>query len=81
MIAPFRNPATYRTLLFYVAQLALGVVGLAVLIAGWTATFVLCITPLVVPVLIAFRAAVGALAQAQAFTARTLLGTSVHPPA
>ena len=81
MIAPFRNPATYRTLLFYVAQLALGVVGLAVLIAGWTATLVLCITPLVVPVLIAFRAAVGALAQAQAFTARTLLGTSVHPPA
>jgi signal transduction histidine kinase len=81
MIAPFRNPATYRTLLFYVAQLALGVVGLAVLIAGWTATLVLSITPLVVPVLIAFRAAVGALAEVQAFTARTLLRSSVHPSA
>jgi signal transduction histidine kinase len=81
MIAPFRNPATYRTLLFYVAQLALGVLGLVVLIAGWTATLVLSITPLVVPVLIAFRAAVGALAEAQAFTARTLLRSSVHPSA
>jgi signal transduction histidine kinase len=79
MIAPFRNPATYRTLLFYVAQLVIGVVGLAVLIEGWTATLVFSITPLVVPILIGFRYAVGALAQAQAFTARTLLGTSVHP--
>jgi Putative sensor len=81
MVAPFRTGATYRALLYCVAQLALGVVGFAVLIAGWVVTLLLAITPLVVPVLIGFRAAVGGLAQAQAFTARRLLGASAQPSA
>jgi signal transduction histidine kinase len=81
LVAPLRAGATYRALLYCVAQLALGVVGFAVVFAGWMVTLLLAITPLVVPVLIGFRAAVGALAQAQAFAARRLLGASAHPAA
>jgi hypothetical protein len=81
VVAPFLAGPTYRALLYYVVQLVLGVVGFALLIAGWTVTLVLAITPLVVPALIGFRAAVGALAQAQGFTARRLLGASAHPSA
>ena len=72
---------TYRALLYYLAELVLGVIGFALLIAGWTLTLVLSITPLVVPVLIGFRAAVGGLAQAEAFLARKLIGASAHPSA
>jgi len=79
--APLRAEATYRALLYYVAELAIGAVGFALLIAGWTVTLVLAITPLVVPALVGFRTAVGALAQAEAFAARRLLGASAHPSA
>jgi signal transduction histidine kinase len=81
VVAPLRGADTYRALLFYVVQLVLGVVGLAVLIAGWTVTLVFAITPLVVPILIGFRFAVGRLAQAQAVMARNLLAASTHPSA
>ena len=68
-----------RALLFYVADLALGVVSWTVLFAGWLTTLLLAITPLVVPLLIGLRVAVGGLAQAQAYVARELLGASAHP--
>jgi signal transduction histidine kinase len=80
-LAPFVRGDTYRALLYYVASLVLGVVGFAAVIVGWTLTCVFAITPLVVPILIAFRAVVGSLALAQASLARDLLGTNTRPAA
>jgi signal transduction histidine kinase len=79
LLRPFVRPETYAALLFYVAELGLGVVGFALLLAGWPTTLVLCITPLVVPLLIGLRAGVGLLARAEASLARDLLGTQTHP--
>jgi signal transduction histidine kinase len=80
VLDPLLRGETYRAALYQLAQLVLGVVGFTLLIAGWTVTLVLAITPLVVPLLIGLRIAVGALAEAQAATARSLLHTNVHPP-
>ena len=68
-----------RVLVFLAAALPIGAATLAVLIAGWTATAVLSVTPLVVPVLIAFRRAIGLLAAADAALARSLLGVDARP--
>ncbi len=65
---------TYRTLLFLAAAVPVGALALGVLIAGWTAGPLLAITPLVVPVLLAFRMAVGLVARTDAGLARGLLG-------
>ena len=78
LLAPFRRLQTYRALAYYVAQLGLGAVGFAVVVAGWSITLALAITPLVVPLLIGFRAAVGGLAHAQAAAAKSLLGGSTQ---
>ena len=80
VIDPLMHGETYRAVLYQLAQLVLGVVGFTLLIVGWTVTLVLAITPLVVPLLIGLRVAVGGLAEAQAATARSLLRTNVHPP-
>jgi signal transduction histidine kinase len=80
-LAPFARGDTYRALLFYVASLLLGIVGFAAIIVGWALTCVFAITPLVVPILIGFRAVVGSLALAQASLARDLLGTNTRPAA
>ena len=80
LLAPFVSAQTYRAVAFYIAQLVLGVVGFALLLAGWPITLVFAITPLVVPLLIGLRVAVGLLAQAQARLARELLGVSVRTP-
>jgi signal transduction histidine kinase len=80
LLRPFVNPDTYRALLFNGAALGLGIAGFILVLAAWPITLVLTITPLVVPMLIAFRAAVGGLAYAQAGVARYLLGTTTHPP-
>lgn len=79
LLRPIAQPETYRRALFSVGQLGLGVVGFALLIAGWTATLVLAITPLVVPLLIGLRTGVGLLAAAEASLARNLLGVDVRP--
>jgi signal transduction histidine kinase len=82
LTAPFRPIAqaqTYRTLVFLAAAVPVGAAALALLIAGWTATAVLLVTPLVVVALIAFRGAVGLLSSADAALARTLLGAEVSP--
>jgi signal transduction histidine kinase len=70
-----------RTLVYLAAAAPIGAAALGVLIAGWVAAGVLAITPLIVPVLVAFRVAVGLLAQADAALARSLLGVDVHPRA
>ena len=78
---PLGSTDTYRALLFQVVQLGIGVVGFTLLVAGWTITLVFAITPLVVPLLIVLRAAVGLLARAQAYVAEYLLGVRTRPPA
>jgi signal transduction histidine kinase len=52
----------------------------AVLLAGWIVVPLVAITPLVVPALIAFRAATGGLAWLEARLAKTLLEADVEPP-
>ncbi|MGH3109436.1 MAG: sensor domain-containing protein, partial [Gaiellaceae bacterium] len=81
LLHPLVSAATYKAVAFYVAQLAVGAVAFALLIAGWTITLVFAITPLVVPLLIGLRVAVGLLAQAQAGLTRGLLGVDVQTPA
>jgi signal transduction histidine kinase len=80
-LAPLAKADTYRGLLYYVASLALGVFGFVLITAFWPITVCFAITPLVVPILIGFRAVVGFLAQAQASLARDLLGTATRPAA
>ena len=79
MLRPFTDSATYRAFVYYLGTVALGSLGLALLIAGWTITIVLSITPLVVLVLIGFGLAVGYLAAAEARLARGLLEVNVRP--
>ena len=71
---------TIRTLLFLLAIVLVAPLALGVMIAGWVAVAVTAITPLVVPVLVGFRAAVGGIARLDAEIANGLLGTSARPP-
>jgi signal transduction histidine kinase len=80
VLRPFVIGETYRALLYGVSGVALGSLAFAVLVAGWTATLVLAITPLVFPLLFGLRWAVGQLARVQATLANGLLGGSVSPP-
>ena len=80
VLQPFRQRATYRALVFSVAELVLGVAGFTLLVAGWPITLVCAITPLVIPLLIGLRAAVGLLARAEASVARDLLGARARTP-
>jgi signal transduction histidine kinase len=68
-----------RTVLYLVAGIPLAAVGLALLIAGWTLVAVLAITPLLSPVLVGYRYAVGGLARVHAAAANELLGAEVRP--
>jgi signal transduction histidine kinase len=78
LIQPFREAATYRSLLFLGSAWVTGSVALAVLIAGWSLTASVLITPFVIPVVLGFRAAVGALAGVEAALAHELLGVAVR---
>jgi signal transduction histidine kinase len=78
LVQPLREAATYRSLLFLGSAWVTGSVALAVLIAGWSLTASVLITPLVIPVVLGFRAAVGALARVEASLARELLGVEVR---
>src|SRR4029453_8955757 len=80
LFQPFRRAETYRALLFYVAQLALGLIGFTLLVAGWPITLGFAITPLVVPLLVGLRLAVGGLARAEASIARDLIGARTRTP-
>ena len=79
-IRPLVEARTYGALAFTAAGIPLAAVVLGVLIAGWTSIVVLAITPLVVPLLIGYRGAVGLLARADASLARSLLDADVGPP-
>ncbi|HET8752676.1 MAG TPA: sensor domain-containing protein [Gaiellaceae bacterium] len=68
-----------RTLLFMLAIVLVAPLVLGVLIAGWTTVSVLAITPLAVPALVGFRAAIGGIARLDGEIANGLLGTSVRP--
>jgi signal transduction histidine kinase len=68
------------TLLYLFAGAGLGIGAGVVLLCGWIAVGLLAVTPLLVPMLIAFRAAVGGLAWLEARLANALLGTDVAPP-
>ena len=76
---PFVRGETYCSLAFLVASLPVGAAALGLMIAGWVASGVLLVTPLVVVTLIVFRGAVGALTTADAALASGLLGTSARP--
>jgi len=65
--------------LYLVAAIPLAAIEAAVLIAGWVVVVCLSVTPLVVPALVGFRAAVGLLARAEASLAAALVGASVRP--
>jgi signal transduction histidine kinase len=80
LLAPFSDPDFYRALALLLVQLALGIAALVVIPLFWGLSLLFAITPLVVPLLIAFRAAVGGLSQAGAGVARRLVGADVDPP-
>jgi signal transduction histidine kinase len=80
LFQPFRRAETYRALLFYLAEVALGLIGFTLLVAGWPITLVFAITPLVVPLLVGLRLAVGGLARAEASIARDLIGARTRTP-
>jgi signal transduction histidine kinase len=80
LLRPFRRVETYRALLFYIAELGLGVAGFTLLVAGWLVTLCCVITPLVIPLLIGLRGGVGLLARAEASLARDLLGARTRTP-
>ena len=69
-----------QTMVFLGAAVPVAAIGLAVLVAGWVLVTCLAITPLVVPALVAFRAAAGGIAWLDGQLANELLDTSVQPP-
>src|SRR5207244_386905 len=79
-IRPLYQSQTYRDLLFLTAGIPIAACVLGLMIAGWTSIAVLSITPLVVPVLLGYRGAVGLLARGDAALGRRLLGTEAGPP-
>ncbi|HEX7083846.1 MAG TPA: hypothetical protein VF186_07005 [Gaiellaceae bacterium] len=71
--------STYLPFVFLAGSAPIGALALGLAIAGWTAAAVLAVTPLVVPVLLAFRGATGLLAAGDAALARGTLGVDVRP--
>jgi signal transduction histidine kinase len=67
------------TLLYLTSALVMGALGLALVFSGWLICLLLVITPLVVPALIGFQAAVAYVAGAEAWLARGLVGASAQP--
>src|SRR5262245_15990934 len=79
LLAPVFRADTYRAVLFYMAELVLGVAGLTFLVTAWAITAGLSFTPLVVPLLIGLLFGVAGLAHAEAALARNLLRAPVRP--
>jgi signal transduction histidine kinase len=69
-----------RTVLYLVTAVPMGAAGATVLLAGWIVCACLAPTPLIVPALTGFRAAVALIARAEAWLARELVGASARPP-
>src|SRR5262249_40777681 len=79
LLAPFVDARTYRRLAFLFLAVPVGAVAWTVLLAGWILTLVFAITPLVIPILVAFRWAVLGLGAVDAWLARALLGAPARP--
>jgi len=79
LLAPVFQARTYKALLFFLGELVLSCIGLVVFPVAWVVILVFAITPLSVPLLIAYRALIGGLAQAHAALAR-LIGVHVDAP-
>lgn len=77
---PFVEPRTYRELLFLLTAAPLSAAWFGLLLAGWLATGLLAVTPLLVTVLVGFRALTWLAASAEATIARNLLGVEVEVP-
>jgi signal transduction histidine kinase len=71
----------WRSFLYLASALLTGTLGFGLLLAGWLAIGLLSLTPLVVPVVIGFRWAVGRLAELERRLARGLLGIDPGPQA
>jgi signal transduction histidine kinase len=80
IIRPLIQAQTYRDLGFLALGIPVATAAFGLFVAGWTSIGLLAITPLVVPVLLGFRRAVGVLARVDARLARPLLGVDVDPP-
>jgi signal transduction histidine kinase len=80
LLAPFADPESYRTLVFLLVQLLFGIAGLVLIPLFWGLSLCFAITPLVIPLLIAFGATVGGLSQVGAKVARELLRAEADPP-
>jgi signal transduction histidine kinase len=80
LFRPFGHAETYAALLYQLAGLVLGSLGLAVVFTGWGLALGFLITPLIILVLFGFRWAIGLLARVQAEIANGLLGTRLEPP-
>lgn len=74
-----RTTRVVRAALFLLAAVPMGAAALAVLVAGWSVTLAVVVTPLVLVAVIAFAATVRLLARAEAGLARSLLGAAVPP--
>ncbi len=77
---PLVERRTYRELVYLLSAAPLAAAWFSLLLAGWLATSLLAVTPLVVPVLIVFRWATWLAATAEAAIARSLLGVDIHVP-
>jgi len=79
VLRPLGEGATYRSLLFLATAVPFGTLAGVVLVTGWSLAVSLLITPLVVAILIAYRAAVGGVASWESLLARELLGADTGP--
>lgn len=78
VIRPFGERRTYRELLYLLAGGPLSGVWFGLLLAGWLAAVILAVTPLLVPVLLVFRAASRLAARTEAGLALKLLDVDVR---
>ncbi|MGZ4410902.1 MAG: sensor domain-containing protein, partial [Gaiellaceae bacterium] len=80
VLRPLIDPRSYRGLIFLLTAILLAPVWFGLLLAGWLAVGLLAVTPLVVPVLAAFRALTWLAARLEALLARELLGLETQVP-
>jgi signal transduction histidine kinase len=80
MFRPLVERRTYRELVYLLSGGVFAAAWFGLLLAGWLATGLLAVTPLIVPALIAFRWATWLAAEAEAATARSLLGLEIRVP-
>jgi signal transduction histidine kinase len=78
VLRPLADPASQRLLAYLASALVLGPLWLALLITGWSLTFGLALTPLVLVMLLVFPLAVRAAAKLEVALQRGLLGAELE---